>query len=298
MNTRYITLFLLAAGLQLNAQDWSITPEEKEMKMTISFDEANQTAGKGVYDKFCKVCHAEATSIAANDRKLPLAPNLGAKDIQARSNDGEMFAKLSKGKGGMPPFGAVLSDEDRWKVISYIRSLDPAYVPSTASGDVSAAAEKFEGTIKAITISYDTAQKQMIAQLTAVDLAGNPTFAKNVKIDFLVKRSFGMLPIAQGVKTNDKGQAILTDANFKADTSGFVTVVAQTSDKAVSVEAQLQTRKAWIYHNPLDKRELWGTSANTPLWLLITYVTVVLGVLATIGWTILQLFRIWMLRER
>jgi mono/diheme cytochrome c family protein len=36
--------------------------------------------------------------------------------------DGELFWKISHGRGPMPPWGH-LADNDRWAVIRYIRSL-------------------------------------------------------------------------------------------------------------------------------------------------------------------------------
>jgi mono/diheme cytochrome c family protein len=292
----YSSISLLWVG-SVQAQNWTISEEERAMKMTVEYTEAIQTEGKAIFEKSCKMCHGDLIVSPVNDRVLPIAPNLGATSIQSANSDGEFYGKISNGKGGMPPFKAALSPDDLWKVIAYLRTSYADYVPQGAAAPSEAVAI-FEGTIKSLTTTFDTAAKQFVVQLNAVDLAGNPTYAMNVKVDLLFKTSFGYLPVAKGVKSNSKGQVLIADPNIQPDSTGHIIVKAQTADLAVSEEKVIAYGSPWVWDSPLNHRSLWGTSANTPIWLLATYLSVVLGVWITIFWAILQLFRIWMLRER
>ncbi len=61
-----------------------------------------------------------------------------------------MFYKITVGKSPMPSFKTILAEEDRWDVISYIRSFNKNYVqPSTV-----AVANETEYTIELFIESY------------------------------------------------------------------------------------------------------------------------------------------------
>lgn len=51
----------------------------------------------------------------------PKPKNLAEKAVQAQT-DGELFWKISNGRGAMPPWNS-LSEKDRWSLVRYIRSL-------------------------------------------------------------------------------------------------------------------------------------------------------------------------------
>jgi Cytochrome C oxidase, cbb3-type, subunit III len=49
------------------------------------------------------------------------AINIGAPSVQAQT-DGELFWKSSNGKGAMPAWKSLLSDEDRWRLVAFVRT--------------------------------------------------------------------------------------------------------------------------------------------------------------------------------
>jgi cbb3-type cytochrome c oxidase subunit III len=42
--------------------------------------------------------------------------------VQAQT-DGELFWKISNGKGAMPNWGSLLPEEDRWRLVMFVRTL-------------------------------------------------------------------------------------------------------------------------------------------------------------------------------
>ena len=50
--------------------------------------------------------------------------------------------------------------------------------------------------------------------------------------------------------------------------------------------------KAFVYENPIKGNHLWGDNTSVPAWLLISYLSVVLFVLATIVWVVLQMLKL------
>ncbi len=106
------------------------TPEEALRageQLSSPFPADDQEAlerGASVYMSFCAHCHggSGAGDGAVVRRGYPGPPSLLAEQTQTRP-DGQLFHIISYGQGNMPGHAAQISQEDRWKVISYIRSL-------------------------------------------------------------------------------------------------------------------------------------------------------------------------------
>jgi mono/diheme cytochrome c family protein len=294
-----ISISLLIIG-NVQAQQWTIDPELKDAQLKVAFNEANIDAGKATYEKNCKACHLEISAAEKNDRTPGAAPNLGNKEFQKANTDGEIFCKLSHGNGaGMPPYEKMLSEDERWKLIAYFRSFCDTYeAPAADNGTPAEAAEKFEGEITALNLSYDKETKAVTVKLEGKNQNGNNATPKNVKVSVYVKRYFGQLPLCADKKTDDKGEITTELGDVPTDTAGFVTIIASVNDGKTTAEVRVQVNEGWTWVNPLDGTHLWATRDKTPLWLMFMYFGGTLAVLGVIGWAVLQLFRIWNLRER
>ncbi len=294
-----ISISLLIMG-NVQAQQWTIDPELKDAQLKVAYDEASIDAGRAAYEKNCKVCHLEISAIEKNDRAAGAAPNLGNQEFHKSNTDGEIYCKISHGNGaGMPPYESMISEDDRWKLVAYFRSYCDSYeAPISDDAAPTVVAEKFEGTITNMTLSYDVESKIASVVLEGKDSAGNKVIPKNVKVSVYVKRYFGNLPLCTDKKTDDKGMITTELGTVPTDTSGYVTIIATANDGKVSAEASVQINEGWTWENPLDGEHMWATRDKTPLWLLISYLSVTIGVMLVIGWAAFQMFRIYNLRER
>ncbi len=198
-----ISLLIMTSA---HAQDWNVSAEQKAMTLGVEFTEDIQDAGNSIYNKSCKMCHGDVIIAPTNDRALPLAPNLGATDWQAANTDGDMYAKMTNGKGGLPPFAGSLSDDERWKIVAFIRANYDAYVPASGAATDAPKKEKFKGTIKGIEAIYDDANKNFTVKLNAIDENGVSTKAEGIKLDFYVTRYFGNMALAEGVRSDANGE--------------------------------------------------------------------------------------------
>ena len=104
----------------------------KDKKNPLAGKDDAIKAGEGVFKAQCVACHgAEADGNSDAGKALtPPAGNLRASDFQAMS-DGYVFWRVSKGGAGaniagsaMQPFETTLSEDQRWQVIAYLRSLN------------------------------------------------------------------------------------------------------------------------------------------------------------------------------
>ncbi len=80
--------------------------------------------GTYIYQNFCVVCHGE-TGLGDGlmiSKGVPAPPSLNDEEA-TKLLDGNLFFTITTGRGGMPPHAYQLSEDDRWKVVRYIRTL-------------------------------------------------------------------------------------------------------------------------------------------------------------------------------
>jgi mono/diheme cytochrome c family protein len=101
---------------------WEAPAAEKAKKNPLPADAATLAQGKKVAEVNCVSCHGAkgkgdgAAAVALN----PKPADWTSKKVQAES-DGEIFWKLSTGRGAMPSW-KFLPENDRWALVRYIRS--------------------------------------------------------------------------------------------------------------------------------------------------------------------------------
>ncbi len=115
-----IVLFLAVGAF---ATHWKAPPEAKGIKNPVRATEASVRRGRELYMTYCAKCHGV--------RGLGDGPSVGSLRVQAGLNltilgsetDGELFWKISNGREEMPPFELILSPEERWHLVNFIRTL-------------------------------------------------------------------------------------------------------------------------------------------------------------------------------
>ncbi len=123
---------LLLAAYTLPIRSFADTPQEEwkaparaaRKKNPIPAEEKSISTGKAIYTAQCLSCHGPAghgDGTAAKDLN-PKPRNLSDPKIQEQS-DGSIFWKLTEGRKPMPTFEKLISEEDRWNVINYVRTL-------------------------------------------------------------------------------------------------------------------------------------------------------------------------------
>ncbi|MFT4521380.1 MAG: mono/diheme cytochrome c family protein [Bacteroidia bacterium] len=93
----------------------------------IASTEKNVTEGQRLYNIYCQHCHGKT---GKNDGgviksgQYPPPPWAGySDDIIKNLSDGQMFHTITFGKGNMGSHASVLTPEQRWQVIGYVRKL-------------------------------------------------------------------------------------------------------------------------------------------------------------------------------
>lgn len=120
----------------------NITVKGTHDKNPIPATAENIEAGKQVFASYCIVCHGrdgQNTGVPFANSISPPIPSLASVDIQ-RYTDGQLRWIIENGisPSGMPASRGILSDDDIWTIVVYLRHLPPAGSlgePRAYSGD-------------------------------------------------------------------------------------------------------------------------------------------------------------------
>lgn len=114
-------------------EKWTCPPAANAKKNSVVSDGASIQAGEKLYVRECLSCHGKkGTGDGPKAKDLTKEPgNLTTADFQSQS-DGSLFWKITKGKKPMPAFGTTFSEEERWQLVNYTRSLGKGALSKSA----------------------------------------------------------------------------------------------------------------------------------------------------------------------
>jgi mono/diheme cytochrome c family protein len=94
-----------------------------ELKNPFQPTDDNLTRGQQIFNNYCAVCHG-ATG-AGDGPLIPKYPNPPAYNTDKSRSlaDGTIFHVITLGRKGMPAHAALVSFDDRWKAVLYVRKL-------------------------------------------------------------------------------------------------------------------------------------------------------------------------------
>jgi mono/diheme cytochrome c family protein len=124
-----LTIIFFAVVFSLGqdrADKWMAPARAAAKKNPVAANETSIALGRKIYERQCLACHGQRGKgdgpAAAHLEKRP--GNLANPKLWEQS-DGALFWKVNEGHRPMPTFKNVMSDEERWPVINYIRTLAP-----------------------------------------------------------------------------------------------------------------------------------------------------------------------------
>ena len=120
-----IILFMFSCSVpEKKDTRWDVPVDADNLKSPFQNSQLVLEKGKVLYNQYCRSCHGES---GLGDG--PAGKDLEAKPSNFHNNrflnesNGSLFWKLTNGNKSMPSFKSVLTDEQRWQLISYIREL-------------------------------------------------------------------------------------------------------------------------------------------------------------------------------
>lgn len=115
--------FSLTSNLSTIYQDKWVAPASSKELVNPRTGAESTANGKSIYETRCLVCHG-VTGNGDGPAGKALNPPAGifTSDAIQSQTDGEIFWKISEGRGAMVGWKLILSDQDRWDLVNYIRT--------------------------------------------------------------------------------------------------------------------------------------------------------------------------------
>jgi mono/diheme cytochrome c family protein len=107
----------------------TVTVGDKDVKNPIDASPENIDHGRKVFANYCMVCHGldgQNSGVPFADRMSPPVPLLTSAGVQAYT-DGQLKWIIANGifPSGMPASSGILSEDEMWKIVTYVRNLPP-----------------------------------------------------------------------------------------------------------------------------------------------------------------------------
>lgn len=143
----HLSLLLSVAFVSVGLVGCKASPPSKLETQTVSFAKhhlfvgnekqknplpattENWADGKEAFSHYCVACHGmdgQSTGVPFADQMSPPIPSLASEDVQ-RYTDGQLKWILDNGifPSGMPGSKGILSDDELWSIIIFLRRLPP-----------------------------------------------------------------------------------------------------------------------------------------------------------------------------
>lgn len=126
-------LICISIGIAVyQSHHWKIPEAAKLRKNPIQSSPAALTAARAIYLEKCANCHGQTGKGDGPDAAMyyPSPASLADTKRMSSVTDGEIFYQISQGRRPMPAFKKRLTEEQRWQLVLFVRSLA---VPESAN---------------------------------------------------------------------------------------------------------------------------------------------------------------------
>ena len=263
-------IFRISAFAQSAAPVWVVPEEVKEKVCPFHFTPETVKSGENIFQKNCKSCHGDPGK--QNWAKIMPPPGDPASAVFQKQTDGEMFYRVTTGKAPMPQFGNILSEEERWQVISYIRSFNANYMQPTPVVKTGSGSKNLK-----LLMYCNYRQKKLYVLCKEITQDKSEIPAKGIDIQLNVKRYFGVLRVGDPKTTNTEGLALFDfPSDLPGGQSGILEITARVKDEtgllyANEAKARLAIGKPYLLKSLTDARAMWSVRSKAPVWLILTF---------------------------
>lgn len=276
-----VSFLIFACSLSAFSQTktWEVAADLAGKKNPLEILPKNLALGRNIFKRSCSACHGEK----ADGKGLIQSSSLIYEKFQKQS-DGAVFYKINTGRDKMPPFSAMMKEDEIWSVINYLRVLvKPSALPPPKD-------------VKLIVTTGEDI-KTVTATIMSADSSKLPL--NEVDVHFYVKRDFGLMRIGElSNYTGPDGKVkIVFPEKIVGDSAGNVELLVKVENNFSYNDSESLTIKKWgtplvTEDEKFNSRALWGARDKSPIWLLILANGIIAIVWTVIVYVIFNLFRI------
>ena len=122
----FLIFFLIdVQAAKAQSKPWPVPATSSTLKNPIASDPTTLKDGKALYVSNCSPCHGDKgkgdgpAAVALNPK-----PADHSSSVMQNETDGSIFYKISEGRSPMPTYKSVLTENQRWELVDYIRTLN------------------------------------------------------------------------------------------------------------------------------------------------------------------------------
>lgn len=119
-------VFLAFTGFKIQKDRWIAPEGAKNIKNPVraAQKEASVERGAKLFKTRCMICHgATGKGDGVGGKALTPKPQNLTSGMVQQQTDGEIFWKISNGRNDMIKWGPILTEEQRWDLVNYVRTL-------------------------------------------------------------------------------------------------------------------------------------------------------------------------------
>jgi mono/diheme cytochrome c family protein len=137
--TLFVTLLVVAAGSAvyafLHPGPWIVPEAAKQVANPLKPWQVDLPVARKLYLDKCAECHGDTGKGDGPQGRMydPQPKDLTDAAHMNAVSDGELFYKISEGHRPMPAFRKRLTDEQRWQLVLFLRSLSSSAPAGSAS---------------------------------------------------------------------------------------------------------------------------------------------------------------------
>jgi len=273
---------LVLPAQQVLSQEWPVPGDQSLLPNPSEYNLENVKRGKEIYTRNCQSCHGDPgknNPLALN----PLPVDIASERMHANS-EGDMFYKITAGRGIMPPFEASISGDDRWKLINFIMNFKPGGTQLLVDAPP----------VKAKLLASVNEDKSSVEILAELDGPGRIGLV-NAPVIISAKKTFGDIELGRSITNGDGRTEFLIPENIIGDEEGYVSIVVSLGDGYEANEVALEKARVGqpkVVPSLIRGEVLWSTNDNIQLWLLFSYIVAAGGAWLVIGYIIFQIIKI------
>jgi mono/diheme cytochrome c family protein len=287
-----ISILVLLPAARIFAQDpaWIVPDDQKIKTAPMKFTADMVRQGEALYMKNCQSCHG----LPAKKNFAAIVPSPGdlAEKVVGSQKDGELFFRITTGKVPMPEFRNILSEDERWSVISFLRTFHKGYVQPEPGKQTGVSGKRIK-----LAMNYDSSKRKIMVKATEFTKDGAQAL-KGAEIIVFVQRYFGSMQIADPKTTSEYGFASFDwPTDLPGDNKGRVIIGARVNDPSGALqEAVIRDTLAIGVPSSRpalnDTRAWWTTRDKVPAWVILTFSLAVIVVWYFIIYIILSVLNI------